>query len=458
MKRIVFGVCIAILVFSVAARAQVSGQPGPEQKKLEVWAGTWTIQGEGKDGPLGPTYKFDWTLEGSWLQGGFFLVVHGSFKSPGGEDRWLEVLGYDPIKKTHIGYVFDYDGTSFTYTMTFSDRAIFEKGPQWRHEWNFSPDGMSVTGKGEREQDGKWWTSFEAKGVKSLARKEELDRAKTTEETESQNKKIAYLEIQKLWNEGSLDVADQVYAPNQILHFRGKSIPFGPDVAKETVSTWRKAFPDFKFQIEDIVAEGDKLAVRYIFSGTHQGEFDGLAPTGRKFIVSQMCIIRFENGKMLEAWEDYDELGMMRQLGMELRPTVPAHTQTESVEQELIRLEKEWAEAWLTSDTAFFERIEADDYMWTSPWGVWTKAKDLAALKSGETVIKSWVLDDMKVRVYGDTAVVTGRATIKEMHKGEDWSRQERWTDTWVKIAGRWQCVAGHSSEIVQKEGIVERT
>jgi ketosteroid isomerase-like protein len=120
-----------------------------------------------------------------------------------------------------------------------------------------------------------------------------------------------------------------------------------------------------------------------------------------------------------------------------------------SAEQELMKLENEWAEAWVKMDAVFFERIEADDYMWTSPWGaVFTKADDLALAKSGRDVVMSWVLADMKVRVYGDAAVVTGRDTIKETYKGKDVSGQHRWTNTWVKRAGQWQCVAGHSSEI----------
>lgn len=124
----------------------------------------------------------------------------------------------------------------------------------------------------------------------------------------------------------------------------------------------------------------------------------------------------------------------------------------ESVEQELIKLENEWADAWVKMDVAFFGRIMADDYTWTSPWGeVVTKADNLAFAKSGEDVITSWVPADMKVRVYGDAAVVTGLQTIKDTYKGEDVSGQERWTHTWVKLAGRWQCVAGHSSEIAQK-------
>jgi len=124
----------------------------------------------------------------------------------------------------------------------------------------------------------------------------------------------------------------------------------------------------------------------------------------------------------------------------------------EHAEQELITLENEWADAWVKRDVAFFDRIMADDYTWTSPWGeVLTKAHNLALVKSGEDVIKSWVLADIEVRVYGDAAVVSGRDTIKETYKGEDVSSQNRWTHTWVKRAGRWQCVAAHSSEIAQK-------
>jgi ketosteroid isomerase-like protein len=131
---------------------------------------------------------------------------------------------------------------------------------------------------------------------------------------------------------------------------------------------------------------------------------------------------------------------------------VLAQTKSGGVEQELIKLENEWADAWIKSDVAFFDRIMADDYTWTSPRGeVFTKARNLALVKSGNSVITSWVLAEMKVRVYRDAAVVTGRSTIKETYKGEDVSGQDRWTHTWVKIAGRWQCVAGHSSETAQK-------
>jgi lactate dehydrogenase-like 2-hydroxyacid dehydrogenase len=77
---------------------------------------------------------------------------------------------------------------------------------------------------------------------------------------------------------------------------------------------------------------------------------------------------------------------------------------------------------------------------------------DAAFLKSGDFAVTSCVHHELKVRVYGDAAVVTGRDTIIETYKGKDVSGQHRWTHTWVKRAGSWHCVAGHSSEIAQKK------
>ncbi len=129
-----------------------------------------------------------------------------------------------------------------------------------------------------------------------------------------------------------------------------------------------------------------------------------------------------------------------------------AQQKSGSVEQELLQLEQDWTKALVKADVAFLDRLVAEDWVFTDPEGVvWTKAQSLAILKSGEDVITSLVPDDMKARVYGDAAVVTGRNTSKETLKGKDVSGQYRWTDTWIKKAGRWQCVATHASMIVQK-------
>lgn len=129
-----------------------------------------------------------------------------------------------------------------------------------------------------------------------------------------------------------------------------------------------------------------------------------------------------------------------------------AQTQTESAETELLKLVQEWMNAEVKGDMAFLDRFIAEDWVLTDPAGaVWTKAQFLAGLKSGEGVVISSVLDNMRVRVYGDAAVVTGRMTTKQRFKGKDISGQYQCTDTLIKRAGRWQCVATHISMIAQK-------
>jgi len=129
----------------------------------------------------------------------------------------------------------------------------------------------------------------------------------------------------------------------------------------------------------------------------------------------------------------------------------PAQPTSGSVEQELIKLEQDWANALVKSDLAFLDRILAEDWTATDQDGTfYSRAQYLAYLKSGEEVASSTVFDDIKVRVYGDAAVVTGRSTFKGTLKGKDISGQDRYTDTFVKRAGRWQCVASHWSRIAE--------
>jgi len=131
-----------------------------------------------------------------------------------------------------------------------------------------------------------------------------------------------------------------------------------------------------------------------------------------------------------------------------------AQTQSESVEQELLKLEQDWTNANVKSDFVFADRILADDYVNTDFEGVVkTKGQYLDGLKllGKEIVISSMVTDDMKAYVYGEAAVVTGRNTVSGTYKGTDFSVQYRWTDTWIKLAGSWQCVATAESMIAQE-------
>jgi ketosteroid isomerase-like protein len=130
----------------------------------------------------------------------------------------------------------------------------------------------------------------------------------------------------------------------------------------------------------------------------------------------------------------------------------PAQTKTGTAEQELLKLVQDWMDAEVKADMAFLDRFIAEDCVITDPAGaVWTKVQFLAGLKSGEGVVISSVLDNMKARVYGDAAVVTGRMTTKQTFKGKDISGQYQCTDMFIKKAGLWQCVAIHISMITQK-------
>ena len=127
----------------------------------------------------------------------------------------------------------------------------------------------------------------------------------------------------------------------------------------------------------------------------------------------------------------------------------PAKPAASTVEQTLMKMEQDALAALLKRDTAAFARIFAEDAVVITPDGSpQTKAQLLAALKSGDLVIESSQISDMKVRAYGDAAVVTYITTDKGKFKAQDISGRYRWTDIFVRRAGTWQIVAGHGTPI----------
>ncbi len=121
------------------------------------------------------------------------------------------------------------------------------------------------------------------------------------------------------------------------------------------------------------------------------------------------------------------------------------------VEAELMQIERDIGEANIKRDKAYFERIEADEFIFTdSGGGITTKAEDVASLDkpAGEFKLVSYIVDEMKVFVYGKTAVVTGRTTTVSRGKDREITNKSRFTDVFVMRSGRWQIVAGHSSRI----------
>ena len=94
----------------------------------------------------------------------------------------------------------------------------------------------------------------------------------------------------------------------------------GPAGAKAFITGYRTAFPDLHITIEDVIADGDKVMMRWTSRGTHRGVLMGLAPTGKQVEVTGMSIDRFEDGKIAESWSNWDTLGLLRQLGASPAP------------------------------------------------------------------------------------------------------------------------------------------
>jgi ketosteroid isomerase-like protein len=125
----------------------------------------------------------------------------------------------------------------------------------------------------------------------------------------------------------------------------------------------------------------------------------------------------------------------------------PAPTSTDNAEEALIQLENERSPALVKGDTAFIERVYADDYIVTGANGVVRdKAAVIADMKSGAQTFESMTNDVAKVRVYGDTAVVTGRATQKGQYKGQPSPTPTAFTRVYVRRNGQWQLVANASA------------
>lgn len=130
-----------------------------------------------------------------------------------------------------------------------------------------------------------------------------------------QNKAISELSTE-IWNTGDLSKYDEVYSADFINHD-----PSRPDAAdfgslKALIAELHNGMPDYQSMVEDTIAENDKVVVRWIGNGTHTGVLTGFPPTGKHVTWTGITIYRFEKGKIVEAWWNYDMLGALQQIGV----------------------------------------------------------------------------------------------------------------------------------------------
>lgn len=127
-----------------------------------------------------------------------------------------------------------------------------------------------------------------------------------------ENKAMLRRIYDEVFGQGKLDVADEILAPDAVDHEDGST---GPDGLKRVATMFRSAFPDLSVNVHEIMDAGDKVVVRAAATGTHKGDFMGIAATGKRIEVEMIDIVRFEGGKAVEHWGITDTMSLMQQLG-----------------------------------------------------------------------------------------------------------------------------------------------
>jgi steroid delta-isomerase-like uncharacterized protein len=131
------------------------------------------------------------------------------------------------------------------------------------------------------------------------------------------NKALVRRWFDEVWNQGREETIDELFAANGIGYGLGDTDATlrGPAEFKPFVRNLRGGLPDMRMTIEDIIAADDKVTVRVTVEGTHKGPQLGVAPSGKRVRVAGIVIVRIANGQIVEGWNSWDQLGLLRQIG-----------------------------------------------------------------------------------------------------------------------------------------------
>jgi len=150
----------------------------------------------------------------------------------------------------------------------------------------------------------------------------ELEEFKAQAALEESNRALV-TRYNEAWQSGDLEAIKEIYSPDFVWHATDGSDLSSEEmieINRKSIEQHKIAFPDMTFINEDVIVKGDKVITRYTLRGTHTGDVEGIPATGNKIEMSGIEIIRVENGKITESWEELNLLRFMQQLGMELKP------------------------------------------------------------------------------------------------------------------------------------------
>ena len=128
------------------------------------------------------------------------------------------------------------------------------------------------------------------------------------------NKAVVLRFVEEVVNRGDTRLLADLVAAQHVRHAPDGDL-YGSEGVRIDVAEWRSGFPDLRLEVEDQVAEGDRVASRFVLRGTHHGPFLGVAPTGRPVAVAGVSIDRLAGGRLAESWISLDALGLLRQIG-----------------------------------------------------------------------------------------------------------------------------------------------
>jgi predicted ester cyclase len=138
------------------------------------------------------------------------------------------------------------------------------------------------------------------------------------------NKALIRTYVETIFNQQQVDRAGELVAPEYVDHAALPGQAPGLEGVKQKWAMYLAGIPDLRVTIEELVAEGDKVAVRRSYAGTHRGELLGIPPTGRPVRIGGISIFRLTGGKIAEQWEQLDRLALLQQLGVIPAPASPA--------------------------------------------------------------------------------------------------------------------------------------
>ena len=130
-----------------------------------------------------------------------------------------------------------------------------------------------------------------------------------------QNKAVTLRFVDEFWAKGNLNIADELLADNYVNHKPPPGVASNREGYKQWGSIFHSAFEDVSSTGHDVIAEGDKVAVRWTFNGTHKGEFMGVPATDKQVALNGITVVRLVDGKCVEDWTEMDAMGLMQQLG-----------------------------------------------------------------------------------------------------------------------------------------------